>query len=87
MPVAPIDLQKENWRKTTYVKSDVNLAKDDCKQSYGNHGGRRNANKHTNHKNRLFHPDAPLQVFVTQPIVPLWREFLKDHFTNPLLGA
>jgi hypothetical protein len=60
MPADFIDLQKENSRKTTYVKSDVNLAKNDREQSYGNQGGRSNANKHTNHENRLFHSGAPL---------------------------
>jgi len=52
--------RREIGEEATYVKSNINLAENDCEQSYGNQGGRSNANKHTKHEYRLFHLGAPL---------------------------
>ena len=73
-------------RLAAYVKSDVDLAKHDGEQGNGYHRCRCNAQKHTNHENSLFHLNSPSQVSVTQPILPVWRKFLKDYVAHMVLS-
>ena len=65
---------------------DFDLAEHDGDQGHCDHGGRCNANKHTNHENSLFHLNSPSQVSVTQSILPVWRKFLKDYVSHMVLG-
>ena len=77
---------KAGDRFAAYVKSDVDLAKNDGEQGNSYHRCRGDAQKHTNHENSLFHLNSPSQVSVTQSILPVWRKFLKDYVTHVVLG-
>jgi len=73
-------------RPAAYVKSDLDLAKNDGEQGNSYHRRRCDAQKHTNHENSLFHLNSPSQVSVTQSILPVWRKFLKDYVAHMVFG-